>query len=163
MSTRPGLAKREKKEIQLNNKKQPKYLVKELFKFKYFRFKCRDAAKTIDFYKTCGMVVDFDGEQTSFRHVNPNQKEKKAAAVTMESNHLKKAAKDKESEEDKKEESELPQGGPCGRVFALSYPSTNAPNQGGGSRIQLVFEEDKDVRVRVGVSCINYCDHLVCY
>ena len=146
MSNRPALAKREKKEIQNNNKKQPRVVAKELFKFKYFRFKCRDAARTIDFYKTCGMVLDFDGEQNSFRHVNANQKDKKVAV--MESNHLKKAAKDKEDEENK-DESELPQGGPCGRVFALSYPSTSNQNNNFGPRIQLVFEEDKDVTGRV--------------
>lgn len=150
MSTRPALSRRDaapKKDPNNAQKKGPRALPRELFKFKYLRFKCRDAVRTIDFYKSCGMNLDFDGDLVSFKHATqPSSQQSKVAgkspAATMESNHMKKLAKDETSpQEDKSNDT----GGPLGRVFGLSYPPTGGGAAALMNRIQLVFEEDKEV------------------
>jgi hypothetical protein len=135
MATRPFLSKREPV-----IKKLAKTLPKEFFKFKYFRFKCRDAMRTIDFYKSCGMTLDFDGEQESFKPVAIlNTSQKTATGKTMDSTHMKKGA----LKEETKEEDKGPHGGPLGRIFGMSFaPMAGAVNH---HRIQMIFEEDLEV------------------
>ncbi|KAJ3372389.1 hypothetical protein HDU91_003435 [Kappamyces sp. JEL0680] len=132
MATRPILGRKEAPAAKKPAKAQPK----EFFKFKYFRFKCRDAAKTIDFYKSCGMNLDFDGEQESFRPVVLTASQKTAAGKTMESTHMKKVAATKE---ETAEEDKGPQGRQMGRVFGLSYSAVVGAAL--SNRIQLIFEE----------------------
>lgn len=106
MSTRPALSKREaKKDANINQKKANRVLPRELFKFKYLRFKCRDAARTIDFYKSCGMNLDFDGDLVSFKNEKPNSQQKvvgKPPVATMESNHMKKKSKKRQRSKKKR-------------------------------------------------------------
>lgn len=144
MSTRAALSKH-KKDANINPKKNNRVFPRELFKFKYLRFKCRDSVRTIDFYKSCGMNLDFDGDLISFKHAS-HQKDiaGKPVTATMESNHLKKTDDSNEDgEETKKPEEDL--GGPLGRVFGLSYPPTVGGVAALLNRVQLVFEEDKEV------------------
>lgn len=123
-------------------KKPIKVAPREFFRLKFFRFKCRDANKTIEFYKSCGMTLDFDGDLESFKPLNIVSPQRATAGKTMESNHVKKLAANLRDEE-KLAEDKASQGGVCGRVFGLSYASSTGvivPN-----RIQLIFEEDVQV------------------
>lgn len=163
-SGRTTLSRRDaapKKDLNNAQKKGPRALPRELFKFKYLRFKCRDPVRTIDFYKSCGMNLDFDGDLVSFRHTTHSSSQQskvagKPGAVTMESNHMKKLPKD---ETGPQEEKSNDAGGPLGRVFGLSYPPTGGGAAALLNRIQLVFEEDKEVRSRLPFP-LTWSNHL---
>ncbi|KAJ3000578.1 hypothetical protein HDV02_004873 [Globomyces sp. JEL0801] len=106
---------------------------RDFFKLRYFR--------TIDFYKSLGMNLDFDGEQFSFKPVvaNPIQpaNTRQAFGKTMESSHVKKTNLQEEHEDEMKG-----QGESSLRVLGLSYPSLAFGSNKDLHRVQLVFEED---------------------
>jgi hypothetical protein len=131
----------------VGGKKQPKLQpLKEFFRLKYLRFKCRDINKTIDFYKSLGMTIDYEGEQDAFRPPVPGDKQnnqKVPTANTMESSHVKKNPNLKAEAEGES----VSNGGPCGRILALSFvQQANGPvaKEIQNQRVQLIFEEDLD-------------------
>jgi predicted enzyme related to lactoylglutathione lyase len=112
---------------------------KEFFRLKYLRFNCRDLTRTVDFYKSLGMTVDFEGLQEKF-NVSAFAKEKAQAVKTMESEHVKKNS-------DLNDEPDIEQQENPTRVLALSFsPQVNVPGTKGqqSQRVQIVFEEDLD-------------------
>ncbi|KAJ3272251.1 hypothetical protein HDV01_005790 [Terramyces sp. JEL0728] len=119
--------------------KKAKNQIREFSKMRYFRFRCRDVNKTMDFYKSCGMNVDFEGYQEC---IKPPTMQTAQAAKNPAFNFdsiAKKGALEKESTpEIQKSKLHVAANG---RIFAMSYGGSSYGTSF-HNRVMLLFEED---------------------
>ncbi|KAJ3326187.1 hypothetical protein HDV06_000063 [Boothiomyces sp. JEL0866] len=119
--------------------KKSKNQVREFSKMRYFRFRCRDVNKTMDFYKSCGMNVDFEGYQECIKPPTMQTAQAvKNPAVNFD-NIFKKGALEKESTVDL-QKSKLHVAA-NGRVFGMSFGGSSYGTSY-HNRVMLLFEED---------------------
>jgi predicted lactoylglutathione lyase len=137
--------------------------LRDLFRLKFFRFKCRDLSQTAEFYTSIGMTVDYQEEQecvpplqapvsavversSAFSKFKANQSMTAALeaskAASVRKSNTQPTFKDGDAShsafmsDNKQKEADIP------TILVLGLSFHSASHDSGLDKVQLLFEED---------------------